>query len=422
MKTQFDFTATRWAIAAAAMAAVLLARPGAAADAEYRLGVQDRVRVRVVEWQPVEGAFREWDAVSGEYTVGAGGTISVPFAGETIASGKTASEVARAISEKLQQQFGLSSRPETSLEIAAYRPIYVSGDVGTPGEYAYSPGLNVAKALSLAGGVRGDRLRTERDFISAKGNYDALEDERLRLLVRQVRLGAEAARESEFVLSEALKANPLAESVAASEASIMNARQRKLELQLKALADLQDLLEKEIVSLERKLVTQQRQMELARKELQGVGTLAEKGLVSSTRVFNAERTIADIEGKNLDLETFILRARQDISKAQQDMINLTNSMASDIAVERQKVEADLASVTVRLGMYRGLMTEALQTGSIAVSGGLAALTTYSLVREVDGKPVEIGATETTQVQPGDLVRATTVLTGSGPAGMTAPGQ
>ncbi len=158
---------------------VLLAMPlqtlSARAEA-YRLGTMDKLRVRVAEWQSAEGAFRDWSAVSGDYSVGPAGTISVPFVGELPVTGRTTEEVAAAIGDGLQQKLGLPDRPEASVELAEFRPVFVSGDVQTPGRYPYDPQLTVLKALSIAGGMR----RTEtgqggaRDFIMAQGNYEVM--------------------------------------------------------------------------------------------------------------------------------------------------------------------------------------------------------------------------------------------------------
>jgi polysaccharide biosynthesis/export protein ExoF len=84
------------------LVAVSLVLVPAAWAGEYQLGVQDKLRIRVVEWQTIEGTFREWDAVSGEYTVGASGSLSLPLVGDTPASGKTTAEIAAAIGETLQ--------------------------------------------------------------------------------------------------------------------------------------------------------------------------------------------------------------------------------------------------------------------------------------------------------------------------------
>lgn len=371
---------------------------------EYRLDTQDRLRIRVVEWQTVEGTFREWSAVSGDYLVGASGNLSLPFLGETPAAGKTTAEIAETISETLQQKFGLSQRPETSVELAEYRPFYVFGDVETPGQYPYAPGLTVIKAMSIAGGLRNSSgQRAERDFLNAKGSYDVLADEKLRLLVKRARLTAEAQGKSSFETPKDLPASPELEAIVADESAVMAARQGRLKRQLEALDSLKQLLESEIDSLEQKSVTQRRQIDLAKKELSDIGSLAEQGLVVNTRILNTERTIADLEGRLLDLETAILRAKQDISQATQDAINLQDGLEADITGERQRVEADLAAAELKIDMNRGLMAEAL---SVAPALALTDEADVEIVvqRAVDGEVREIAAGETSTVNPGDVIK------------------
>lgn len=376
---------------------------------DYKLGVQDRLRIRVVEWQPIDGTFKEWSAVGGEYTVGASGALSIPFVGEASVTGKTTAEVASLISGTLQRKFGLSDRPETSVELAAYRPIYVSGDVRNAGQFPFAPGLNVVKAVSLAGGTRdGVGLRTERDYIQAKGNYETTADQRIRLTVRAARLEAEAAGSDKLTLPKELQTRPGIDDIVAEETAIMTTRQRKVGLQLQALSELQTLLENEIVTLQKKAETQQRQKELAQKELEGVGSLANKGLVSNTRLLTAERVLAEIETNNLDLETSILRARQDISKAKQDEINVRNTLESEIASERQEVEAGLKEAQLKMDTYRALISEAIQAGDSAV-GDDEPRTVYTIVRTADGKAEELSVDETSDVQPGDVIKVRTVL-------------
>lgn len=77
-----------------------LAVPGLALADDYRLGVMDKIRVRVAEWQTAEGAVRDWAAVSGDYSVGAAGQVSLPFIGELPASGKTTADVADEIGKR----------------------------------------------------------------------------------------------------------------------------------------------------------------------------------------------------------------------------------------------------------------------------------------------------------------------------------
>ncbi|TIW07958.1 MAG: polysaccharide export protein, partial [Mesorhizobium sp.] len=159
--------------------ALLLAVPAMAGD--YQLGPQDKLNIRIAEWQTVEGTFRDWSAINGEYSVGPAGTLSVPFAGELPAAGKTTAEIAAAISETLQRKLALSDRPEASVEMVQFRPFYISGEVQSPGQFPYVPELTVLKAISVAGGIRRNAEngpQQDRDLITAKGNYDIYDDQR----------------------------------------------------------------------------------------------------------------------------------------------------------------------------------------------------------------------------------------------------
>jgi len=381
--------------------------PVPAQSEEYRLGTMDKLRIRVVEWQTAEGAVRDWATISGDYTVGPAGTISLPFVGETPATGKTTSEIAETISEALQQKFGLLDRPDASVELAEFRPVFVSGDVQTPGQYPYAPNLTVLKVTSLAGGVRradpGQRI--ERDFINARGNYDVLVAQRDSLLAKRARLIAEAAGQEEIEFPKELEESDGGKKLITDETAFKAARDRQLSVQLKAIEDLKTLLQNEVASLEKKITSQNRQIDLAREELQGIGNLADKGLVVNARVLTIERSIAELEGKVLDMETAALRAKQDISKATQDATNLQNDRESEIAQERQQTEADIEGLTLKIAMYRDLMAEAMaHDPQAALTTGAAAAASFSIVREEGDKTTEMAADENTPVLPGDVIK------------------
>ena len=394
------------------VATTTLAAAGTAGAGEgYRLGVMDKLRIRVVEWQTAEGAFRSWDAVSGDYSVGPSGSISLPFIGETAAVGKTTAEISKAIGDALQQKFGLIDRPDAAVELAEFRPVYLAGDVETPGAYAYGPGLTVLKAISLAGGLRRSsesRSGAERNFVNAQGNYKVYVEERNRLYAKRARLVAEAGAKGEIAVPTELDGLEDATRLIAAEKNVMQARENRMRLQITQLNDLKALLEKEIVSLDKKSETQERQVELARSELKGIGNLADRGLVLNSRVLAIEQRIADIEGKVVDLDTASLRAKQDINKASQDATNLANDHAAEIAESRQAVEAEIAGLTLQIDMYRGLMAEALANAPEAArtSAPEAPRATYSIVRGTGRASKEIAAEETAEIQPGDVIKVT----------------
>jgi exopolysaccharide production protein ExoF len=389
-------------------ACLALSLPQFAAAEDYRLGSQDKLTIRVAEWQTVEGTFRDWSSVNGEYTVGPAGTLSVPFVGEMPASGKTTSEIAAAIGEALQRKLALADRPEASVEMAQFRPFYISGEVQTPGQFPYVPELTVLKAISVAGGIRHNTdngLQLGKDLVTAKGNYDISADQRLRLIVRRARIDADIAGKTTFEVPKEIAGDPRLPAIVADEMAILTSDQKKLKLKLEALDDLKGVLQAEIESLQKKIVNQQRQVDLAKQQLDSIGPLAQKGLVVNTRVLSSEQSVADLQGQILDYETAILTAKQSISKATQDAIDAENTQSSTLAADRQQTEADLNEAALRVTMQQGLMAEATDPASRAASDSNEQPSLiYALVRVVDGKTSEIAATENTPVQPGDVIK------------------
>lgn len=391
------------------LALVLSMQVSVASAAEYRLGVMDKLRIRVAEWQTAEGAIRDWSAVSGDYGVGADGSVSLPFIGQLAADGRTTGELAEEIGKKMQILFGLRDRPSASVEIAEYRPVYIAGEVQTPGAYPYAPGLTVLKAVSFGGGLRraDPGQRFARDFLRSEGEAAVYLAERNRLLIRRSRIVAEMSGAKDIKMPTELGQNDEARAIMESEKALMASREKRLRLQLTALADLKSLLGNEIESLSKKSTTQTRQLEIVQDDLDKIGPLAEKGLAVSSRRLALEQRTADLQATLLDIDTSSLRAKQDINKATQDETNLQNDWDAALAQELQNTEQELDTLALRLGTSRDLMSEALLQSADAANlkGGLSAANIgYSILRTVEGKTEQLRATETTPVLPGDIVK------------------
>lgn len=378
-------------------------------DNQYRLGTADKLRIRVAEWQPADGTIRNWDVINGDYAVGASGSLSLPFIGQLDVAGKTTGEVGEEIGAQLQSKFALRNLPSASVEVSQFRPVFLTGDVQTPGEYPYAPNLTVLKAVSLSGGLRRSDAgqRFARDFINARGDAAVYDDQRGRLLARQARLQAEVRGDSEIKKTPALEKILNIDALLESETALMKSRTERYTLQLKALTDLRQLLETEVESLAKKSETQNRQLQLANEDKEKVNRLNEQGLALAQRRISAEERAAEVESTLLDIDTSTLRAKQDINKAQQDEINLRNDWVAQRSKELQDTEAELQKLNLQLGTSRELMSEALAQSAEAIRfdpSGKSATVTYVIVRQEDGKAKEIKADETTAILPGDVIK------------------
>lgn len=96
--------------------------------------------------------FGEADLSAQNVRVPQSGRVSFPLIGSVAVLGKTTSEVERDVAELLSQ--GYVRNPRLSISIFSYRPIFIRGEVGSTGDYPYSEGLTIAKAIAIAGGTK----------------------------------------------------------------------------------------------------------------------------------------------------------------------------------------------------------------------------------------------------------------------------
>lgn len=119
---------------------------------DYALGSGDRLRVIT---------FGE-EALTGEFVVGGAGRVALPLVGEVQAAGLTIPEFQALVVDRLKD--GYINEPRVSIEVLNYRPFYILGEVGKPGEYPFTNRLNVLNAVATAGGFT-YRADTRRVFI-----------------------------------------------------------------------------------------------------------------------------------------------------------------------------------------------------------------------------------------------------------------
>src|SRR5215472_922849 len=229
----------------AALSVSLVLAVGTAVAGEYKLGILDRVKIKV----------QEWPDLNGEYAVSADGFVSLPLIGNIHVAGEGLSDLTREISDRLQRRADGAERPVAAVEIIQYRPYFILGDVQRPGDYPYRPGLTVLGAIAMAGGYYRPELgllRLDRDIALAKGDIRGLLAKQNRLLARAARLTAALAgrdeidQPSEFVDQ---KDNPLIASIMEGERSALALERDKARSESAALEKIKSLYGQEIGSL-----------------------------------------------------------------------------------------------------------------------------------------------------------------------------
>jgi polysaccharide biosynthesis/export protein len=120
-------------------------------DPAYHLDAGDKLRV-VVYGQ---------EGLTNTYAVSAGGSITMPLIGPVMARGRTTAGLAADISAKLRA--GFIREPSVAVEIEAYRPFFILGEVAAPGQYPYVPNMTAESAVAIAGGFS---PRARRDQVT----------------------------------------------------------------------------------------------------------------------------------------------------------------------------------------------------------------------------------------------------------------
>src|SRR6266542_732038 len=134
------------------------ARPSAnSGEGPYKLDSGDKLRVVV---------FGQ-DGLTNSYSVDAAGSITMPLIGAVRARGLSPAELSSAIAARLRE--GFIREPHVAVEIEAYRPFFILGEVTYPGQYPYVANMTVETAVAIAGGFSPRALRTKVEISRSSG-------------------------------------------------------------------------------------------------------------------------------------------------------------------------------------------------------------------------------------------------------------
>ena len=143
------------------LVALLLSPLAQAASSEmssYKLGSGDMISIRVLG---------EDDLKREKVRLSDAGTLSFPVLGEIKVKGMTVGALEDYVTQGLKGRYLLN--PQVTVTIDEYRNFYVNGMVDKPGGYPWSPGLNVRKAITLAGGFK-ERASREKINVIRDGD------------------------------------------------------------------------------------------------------------------------------------------------------------------------------------------------------------------------------------------------------------
>jgi len=384
-----------------------------AAGLQYKLGPQDKLRIKIGEWRASRAEVYDWKALTGEFVVGPSGDVFLPLLGEIRAEGVTPAELANTISDRLQAKVGLADHPAASVEVAEFRPFYILGNVETPGEYPFRPSLTVLQAVSVAGGWRRlldtTLLGLQREAITSRGNLRLAGAERDAMLARRARLQAELEDKDviAFPTNQSGNKRSVGEQAMREEELIFQVRKEQLNAKSESLRRLKTLLENEVETLQTKGAALEREIDLVRKELDNITSLVSKGLSYTSRQLSLEQNMAQLQSTRVDVDLSIVRTRQDISKTDREIVDLSHQRRNDILGDLRKTEDKLAELSEKAATAENLIQESEVVAPQFIEERTADTRPPLLTiirRGVDGELHSMIVQETDPVEPGDTIK------------------
>ena len=110
----------------------------------YKLDSGDTIRISIFEDETMTLETRLDET----------GTINYKYISQPIKLiGMTVNQLKEFIYDELTRSPAAFINPTIQITIVEYRPFFIDGAVNSPGGYPYQPGLNISRAITLAGGM-----------------------------------------------------------------------------------------------------------------------------------------------------------------------------------------------------------------------------------------------------------------------------
>ena len=387
------------AAGAALLAATISGASGQSANDPYLLGDGDVLAITVFGEQ----------GLSGEYTIN-DGSIAYPLLGQVEVSGKSAADVANALSRDLAEFVpGLS----VAAAVSRYAPVFVLGDVQTPGRYDYRPGMITLELFALGGGLR----RAETPLASGSGLQllgmrQELNDNELQIMgleAARARLRAEL-NDGEFVPPEPRKNEPalvaFQKKVNERERDLLAIRNNNLEAEAKALLAQEQSFVDEIASITRSIELHEDEIRLLGEDVSATSLLVERGLTSKSNLRESERRLSATRRDALELNSYLARARQNLLAVQQRRDGLKEQRRNEAAAKLQEVELELERKAKQEEALLASMVEVAMTADTGARLQAGVSLSYRILRRTaEGEYEETPVDEREPIKPGDILRA-----------------
>lgn len=187
---------------------------------------------------------------------------------------------------------------------------------------------------------------------------------------------------------------------------LFDARRNGLADQVGALEKNKKALAQEIDRLREKSVALGRGLSATEAEHTTIAGLVKKGLSAAPRQLELEQNLAQLQSNQLDVEVAVVRAGEDIVRAERDIADVKYRYNNELIQEAQDVRVKLAETVQKIDTARQMahQAETIAPAQLQSSLDAARKPAYHILRTDASGAHENPAGETDEVRPGDVVR------------------
>lgn len=393
------------------MLAAMETAAAAEARAAYRLSAGDTVEIGIASIsERTQRAVVQMD-----------GTIALPEVGMVSVGGLTPAELQTRMQTILptkifhqrlpdgREQMIVIKPTDVTAVVAEYRPIYVTGDVLTPGQQAYRPLMTVRQAIAVSGGFSLLRSRANQvgpDPVDLRRDYESLWGEYTRDYFHSARLRAELQGKSTFDMQPP-QGSPLSAGFASA---IAQAEAEGLKLSLDNFQKEQSFLDKsgkDAAAQTETLLERERAeadgVKADEDELARVRKAFESGNLTNNRLADVRRALVLSSSRALETSVELMRARRQQEDFARQRERNDNQRRIGLLTELKDTNVRLADVSARL---RAASQKLQPTGAAALPlpvAGERIQAEVTIIRKLGEEWRKQLVQEDTEVMPGDTI-------------------
>jgi polysaccharide export outer membrane protein len=348
------------------------------------------------------------------------GTIALPGVGTVEVAGLTPAELQSRMETLLQSRVLRQRLPDGRdqaivikpgdiiASVVEYRPIYITGDVLTPGQLAYRASMTVRQAVAVAGGFSLLRSRAQvgaTDPADLLRDYQSLSTEYVKEYFHVVRTNAELAGKDTFdqnapqdISMPASAINPIVQA----EAESLKTAQSDYQKERRFLEDAIKQSDAQFATLSKQQEGEEKGVQSDEEELERVVKLFGSGSLPSPRVTESRRALLLSSTRRLQTSVELMRLQRQRDDFVRQIERTANQRTITLLRELKESNVRLADLRVRMQALSQKLQPVGGGGALPMgTNDLRAEVT--IVRKAGQQWDKIAASEDFDVQPGDVI-------------------